>query len=240
MSWATEFFSGKSVLVTGGTSGIGAGMVAAFSQAGATVIATGATDAEVGAAKGEASFHRLDVRDNAAVKTFIAAIDRLDVLVNCAGIIRRAAEHDPDVFDELLDVNLSGTMRACTACRPLLAKSHGAIVNIGSIYSFLGAPHAPGYGASKGGVVQLTHALAGAYAPDGIRVNALAPGWIEAGIALPRLADPAGAASLMARVPLKRWGTPADVAQAALFLTSPLASYITGATLPVDGGYLVS
>ena len=126
-------YSGKSVLVVSGTSGIGAGMVVAFAAAGAIVTATGATQAEVDAASGHANFHVLDVRDNAAVKAFVGALPVLDVVVNCAGIIRRADEHDPEIFDLLLDVNLSGTMRVCAAARPLLARRHGVILNIGSI-----------------------------------------------------------------------------------------------------------
>lgn len=231
-------YSGKSVLVVGGTSGIGAGIVAAFAAAGATVTATGATQKEVDAATGRAGFRVLDVRDNAAVNTFVTALPSLDVVVNCAGIIRRAEEHDPEVFDLLLDVNLSGTMRVCAAARPLLARSHGAILNIGSIFSVLGAPHAPGYAASKGGIAQLTRSLGGAYAADGIRVNALAPGWIEAGLSAGALGNPETVARIKPRIPLVRFGTPEDVANATLFLCSPFASYITGAVLPVDGGYL--
>jgi NAD(P)-dependent dehydrogenase (short-subunit alcohol dehydrogenase family) len=231
-------YTGKSVLVVGGTSGIGAGIVAAFAAAGATVTTTGATQKEVDAAPRNASLHVLDVRDNAAVRVFVGALPSLDVVVNCAGIIRRAEEHDPEVFDLLLDVNLSGTMRVCAAARPLLARTHGVILNIGSIFSVLGAPHAPGYAASKGGVAQITRSLGGAYAADGIRVNALAPGWIDAGIALGALSNPDTVARIKPRIPLARYGTPEDVANAALFLCSPFASYITGAVLPVDGGYL--
>ena len=131
-------------------------------------------------------------------------------------------------------------MRVCVAARPLLKASRGAILNIGSIFSFLGAPHAPGYAASKGGVAQLTRSLAGSFAADGIRVNALAPGWIEAGIAIAALNNPDTAARIKPRIPLVRYGTPEDVANAALFLCSPYAAYITGAVLPVDGGYLAN
>lgn len=231
-------YSNKTVLVTGGTSGIGAGIVKAFAAAGATLIATGGTEAEVQAATGPAKFHVLDVRSNDAVKALITALPSIDVVINCAGIIRRAEEYDPETFDLLLDVNLSGTMRVCVAARPQLKASRGSILNIGSIFSFLGAPHAPGYAASKGGVANLTRSLAGNYAADGIRVNALAPGWIEAGIAIPALNNPDTAARIKPRIPLVRYGTPEDVANAALFLCSPLAAYITGAVLPVDGGYL--
>ena len=138
----------------------------------------------------------------------------------------------------MLDVNLTGAMRLSTACRDMLAGG-GAILNIASMFSFFGAGHAPAYAASKGGVAQLTKSLAVAYAKEGIRVNALAPGWIETSMtAVPR-ANPTRNAELMGRTPLGRWGTPKDLVAPALFLCSPLAGFITGAILPVDGGYLV-
>ncbi|RYE08592.1 MAG: SDR family oxidoreductase [Hyphomicrobiales bacterium] len=240
MSWAAGFFANKSVLVVGGTSGIGLGIATAFRDAGATVRATGATDIEVANADAAGiAFSRLDVRDNDAVKAFVGGLPSLDVLVNCAGIIRRNDEHDPEIFDLVLDVNLSGTMRLCAAARPLLAQSHGVILNTASMLSFTGGGLVPGYAASKGGVAQLTKSLAIAYAKDGIRVNALAPGWIATGFTQALQEDEARAAPILARTPLGRWGTPGDLAGPALFLCSPLAGFVTGTILPVDGGYLV-
>ena len=233
-------YSGKSVLVVGGTSGIGAGMVVAFAAAGAIVTATGATQAEVDAASGHANFHVLDVRDNAAVKAFVGALPVLDVVVNCAGIIRRGSEHDPEVFADVLDVNLTGTMRLCAAARPLLAKAAGCIVNTASVLSFSGGGLVPGYSASKGGVAQLTKSLAIAYAADRIRVNAIAPGWVATKLTQPLQDDPGRSAAILARTPLGRWGRPDDIAGAAVFLCSPAALFITGAVVPVDGGYLVT
>jgi NAD(P)-dependent dehydrogenase (short-subunit alcohol dehydrogenase family) len=239
--WAREFYDRKTVLVSGGTSGIGFGLATAFAAAGADVHATGATEAEVVAARAaspDIGFSVLDVRDNAAVEALARQFDGLAVLANCAGVNLRAAEFTPEGFETVVDINLSGSMRMATACRSRLAG--GAILNIASMFAFFGAGHAPAYAASKGGVAQLTKSLAVGYARDGIRVNALAPGWIETAMtAVPR-ADPARNAELMARTPLGRWGTPADLAPAALFLCSPLASYITGAVLPVDGGYLIA
>jgi NAD(P)-dependent dehydrogenase (short-subunit alcohol dehydrogenase family) len=142
-------------------------------------------------------------------------------------------------FERVLAVNLGGTMRMCVAAKPKLAAARGAIVNLGSMYSFFGAAHAPAYAASKGAVVQLTKSLAAAWAADGIRVNALAPGWIDTDMARPALQDPVRAAPIMARTPMKRWGTPDDVAVAALFLLSDAARFVTGVVLPVDGGYLI-
>ena len=230
------------LFVTGATSGFGEAIARRFVREGHKVIAAGRRAERLAALKAElgAALHTivLDVRDNAAVKSYVAGLSRLDVVVNCAGIIKRAEEYDPETFDLLLDVNLSGTMRVCVASRPLLKASGGAILNIGSIFSLLGAPHAPGYAASKGGVALLTRSLAGNFAADGTRVNALAPGWIDAGIAVAALSNPETAARIKPRIPLVRYGTPEDVANAALFLCSPYAAYITGAVLPVDGGYL--
>lgn len=240
MNWATGFYSGRAVLVVGGTSGIGLGIATAFRDAGAEVVATGATQGELDAAKDieGIAFQLLDVRDPAAIGAAAANSGPIAALVDCAGVNLRAAEFTEEGFTTALDINLTGAMRLATAFRPRLAG--GAILAIGSMFSFFGAPHAPAYAASKAGLVGLVKSLAVAFAPEGIRVNALAPGWIETAMtAVPR-ADPARFAELSARIPIGRWGTPADIAPAALFLCSPLASYITGAVLPVDGGYLVA
>lgn len=241
MTWATEFFSGKTVVITGATSGIGRGIGGAFADAGAIVHVTGATQAEVEIAATEEprfSYTQLDVRSTEQVGQYAGAFEHVDVLVNCAGVNLRAAELTPPGFETVIDINLNGTMRTAYAFRERLAG--GAVLNIGSMFSFFGAPHAPAYAASKHAVAGLTKSLAIAFAPQQIRVNALAPGWIETAMtAVPR-ANAARNAELMGRTPLGRWGTPADLAPAALFLCSPLAGYITGAVLPVDGGYLVA
>jgi NAD(P)-dependent dehydrogenase (short-subunit alcohol dehydrogenase family) len=227
------------VVITGGSGGIGQGIGRAFAEAGAKVHATGASEAEIAAAKAnqpDFSYSVLNVRSDSEIRALAERFDRVDVLVNCAGVNLRAAEFTMDGFEAVLDINLTGTMRCATAFRDRL--KGGAILNIGSVFSFFGAPHAPAYAASKGAVVSLTKSLAIAYAADPIRVNALAPGWIETAMtAVPR-ANPVRNAELMARTPLGRWGTPADLAPAALLLCSPLAGFITGATLPVDGGYM--
>jgi NAD(P)-dependent dehydrogenase (short-subunit alcohol dehydrogenase family) len=238
-------FSNKVAVVTGGTGGIGWGVADAFSAEGADVLVTGLTPSEADAANrlaGERSIRAvpLDVADASAVEKFFAALTRVDILVNCAGMIRRRDEYDLAVFERVVAVNLTGTMRACQAARPLLARGGGAVVNVASMYSFFGAGHAPGYGASKGAVVQLTKALAREYANQNIRVNAVAPGWIRTPITDPVHGDPEKSAPIVARTPLGRWGEPRDVAGPVLFLCSEAAAFVTGVVLPVDGGYLLT
>ena len=235
----------RRVLVTGATSGIGAGIARAFAAAGDEVVATGATDAEVAAAaapEGSAGIdvRRLDVRDGEAVRALVEGLGELDVVVNCAGVIRRGAEHDPVAFAETVDINLTGTMRVCAAARAGQKARGGCIVNTASMLSFFGGGLVPGYSASKGGVAQLTKSLAIAYAADGIRVNAVAPGWIATPLTQALQDDPARSAPILARTPLGRWGTPEDVAGPVLFLASAAARFVTGVVLPVDGGYLIA
>lgn len=236
-------FNGKSVLVSGGTSGIGAAVSMAFRSMGATVTSTGAFQHEIDALPREdAALARvLDVRDQSAIDALIGGMEKLDVLVNCAGIIRRGEEHDPAVFADVIDINLTGTMRMCTAARPLLAAAgHGSIVNLASMLSIFGGGLVPGYSASKGGIAQLTKSLAIAYAPDGIRVNAVAPGWIATPLTSALREDDARSDAILARTPLGRWGQPDDIAGPVLFLCSEMASFITGTTLNIDGGYAIA
>jgi NAD(P)-dependent dehydrogenase (short-subunit alcohol dehydrogenase family) len=245
MTMNNDFFQGRQVLVVGGSSGIGAGIGAAFHAQGAQVTVSGATAAEVERARAAPELAgiavvQLDVRDDAAVRSAIGSLDTLDVLVNCAGVIRRGEELDPAVFAQVLDINLNGSMRCCAAARDLLKASGGCIINTASMLSFFGGGLVPAYSASKGGIAQLTKSLAIAYAADGIRVNALAPGWIATPLTAALQQDAARSGPILARTPMNRWGTPEDVAGGALFLASPWAGFVTGTVLPVDGGYLIT
>ncbi len=240
-----DLFSGRQVLVTGGTSGIGAAIAAAFLSLGADVLATGVTGAEIAAARQNealagAAFEVLDVRDALGVTSLVGALSRLDHVVNCAGVIRRGAELDPDVFADVVDINLNGTMRVCAAARPLLARAGGTIVNTASMLAFFGGGLVPAYSASKGGIAQLTKSLAIAYAADGIRVNAIAPGWIATPLTEAVRTDPERSSQITGRTALKRWGEPVELAGGVLYLSSPLASFVTGTVLVIDGGYLIT
>jgi NAD(P)-dependent dehydrogenase (short-subunit alcohol dehydrogenase family) len=231
--------------VVGASSGIGAAIAQAFKACGERVLATAANADELSKAVANPKlegieFSVLDVRDKSQVNAWVSSIKELHVVVNCAGIIKRAAEHDPEVFDEVVQINLNGTMRVCSAARAALKQTRGCIINTASMLSFFGAGLAPGYSASKGGVAQLTKSLAVAYAADRIRVNAVAPGWIITPLTKALQDDPARSSAILSRTPMGRWGTPEDVAGPVLFLASQAASFVTGVILPVDGGYLIN
>ena len=237
--------SERKILVIGGSSGIGAAIAQAFATSGDHVIATGVTKEEVERAwvqseQNKISFQQLDVRDGNVVQDCIDEIDSLDVLVNCAGVIRRNAEHQPEVFVDVIDINLNGSMRVCTAAREKLKQRKGCIINTASMLSFFGGGLVPGYSASKGGIAQLTKSLAIAYAPDGIRVNAVSPGWIATQLTQALQEDSQRSEAILSRTPLGRWGEPADVVGPVLFLASDAARFVTGVVLPVDGGYLIT
>jgi NAD(P)-dependent dehydrogenase (short-subunit alcohol dehydrogenase family) len=235
--------SGKHALVTGGASGIGYGIALAFLQAGAEVTVTARTNKSLAACAvetphGELTALRLDVTNDLSIEEAMDGIDDLDILVNGAGtVIRQGGEFRPDRFADVINTNLIGVMRMCHECMGKLALKRGCILNIGSMFSYYGAPHAPAYGASKTAVISLTKSLAIAWAEHRVRINAIAPGYIETKMTAPIKDDETRMAAIMARSPMKRWGTPDEIGAAAVFLCSPAASFITGAVLNVDGGF---
>lgn len=239
MTYQSGLFAGKRAIVAGATQGIGATIANHLAALGAGVTALGLGGGD-GTLHAAVEVRQADVTSQASIDAALADVGDLDIVFNCAGIIQRGAEHDPEVFARVLEVNLTGTMRVCSATRDRLKARRGCIVNTASMLTFFGGGLVPGYAASKGGVGQLTKSLAIAYAADGIRVNAIAPGWIATPLTRALQEDPARSGPILARTPMARWGTPDDVARAAVFLCTPAAAFITGVILPVDGGYMVS
>lgn len=228
---------GKHVLISGGAGGIGTAFAHAFLQHGAQVTVTDLKPPPDDLLKAGARFELLDVTSDEAVLALSKKIDTLDVLIHCAGKLKRWEEHQPEVFREIVDIHLFGNVRLASAFRPHLKRTRGCLINIASMYSYFGAPQVPAYAAAKTAVVGLTRSLALAYADDGIRVNAIAPGWIATEISRGGRENPEFNDKLIGRLPNKRWAEPEELAGTALFLASPASSLINGVTIPVDGGY---
>jgi 3-oxoacyl-[acyl-carrier protein] reductase len=240
-------FHDGAVLVTGGTSGIGHAIAHAFHDAGAAVTVTG-TRADAGGYDVDLApftYHQCHLSAPDEIAALADSLGALDVLVNNAGqnLPGGRNEYEPEVFEEVVAVNLFGAFRLANRCRPLLTRSTldggASVINLGSMSSYFGIEIVPGYGAAKAGVVQMTKTLAVAWAKHGIRVNAIAPGVVETAMTAPMMGIDSLTAPLLARTPLGRFATPADIAPVALFLASPAARYITGQTLPVDGGFSI-
>jgi len=240
-------YADAKVLVTGGTHGIGYGIAHAYREAGAEVTITGTRD-DLTAYDGDFAAMRylpLQLTEDASINRVAAALPALDILVNNAGasLVGGRNEYEPDAFDTAVRINLTGAYRLAAACKPKLAASSfpggSSVVGIASMTSFFGNPLVPGYGAAKAGLVQLTMTLGIAWAADHIRVNAVAGGIIRSQMTAPMLDQPSLIKPYLARMAIKRVGEPTDVAAGVLFLTSPAASYITGQTLRVDGGFSI-
>lgn len=240
-------FIGKVAVVTGGTGGIGGAICKAFAAAGAQVIATGWGEPELAARREDKEFagiaiHALDVGDAAAVQKFAAGIARCDYLINCAGVLIRGADaFSEQAFTRSFDINVLGTVRTCEAFMPHLERSaSAAIVNTASMNSIFGSGTAPSYAASKGAVALATKSMAIAWARKSIRVNAVAPGFIDTPMSAGVRSSPEFYDRISQRTPMGRWGEPHHIAGPVLFLCSTAAAWVTGVILPVDGGYSIA
>jgi 2-dehydro-3-deoxy-D-gluconate 5-dehydrogenase len=223
--------TGKRALVTGATRGIGLGASRALTAAGAEVLGVSASGGD----------YVCDFGDRRAVYALVEQLPELDILVLNAGTIERrpAADHGDDLWDRVLEVNLTAPfVLARELGRRMVERGSGKIVFVASLLSFQGGINVPGYAASKGGVAQLTKALANEWAPHGVNVNAIAPGYIATDNTQALRDDPDRAPSILARIPAGRWGTPDDLAGAFVFLASSASDYVHGAVVPVDGGWL--
>lgn len=249
-----SILEGRVALVTGAGQGNGRAIARGLARAGAHVIATdinadnAATTAQsIRDEGGQAESHHLDITDAAGCAALASALDKstghLDVLVNNAGILIRGALEGPDAAAharQVMKVNYEGTLNVTQAFLPALRASRGAIVNVASVAAFAGWPHAVGYAPSKGAIKQLTQSLAAEIAKDGVRVNAIAPGVIATDMSASTRADTAKLERFLTRIPMGRVGEPDELVGAVLFLASSLSTYVTGITVPVDGGYLAA
>ncbi|MDO8422785.1 MAG: SDR family oxidoreductase [Parvibaculum sp.] len=239
-------FSGKTVLVVGGSSGIGNGIAHAFKDKGAAVHVWGtrakASDYSVAEGSDMTGLHydRMDVSDFEAIEKYDAPFKSLDVLVLSQGtVIYQRGEFKMDGFQKVMDVNVNSLMACAIKFHPLLAAARGSLITVSSTAAFHSTRGNPAYNASKTGAVGLTRTLAEAWAKDGIRVNGIAPGLVDTKLTKVTTENPERLAGSIQGIPMRRLGTPADMAGVALFLASPLASYVLGQTIPVDGGLIL-
>ncbi len=231
-------FTGKTVVVTGGSTGIGNGIARAFREHGAKLIITASRErAAYDTDMDGMDYHQVDIANDDAMQAFAAQVPSLHVLVNSVGtVVYKRKEFQMPTFRHVVDVNLNGVMHACVLFHDKLLATGGNIVNIASVASFRPTRGNPAYSASKGGLALLTKSLADAWGPEGIRVNGLAPGFVATKITAVSYDNPEINEGIINTTPLRRWGTPEEMGQVALFLASGMASFMTGHTIPVDGG----
>ena len=246
MNTSSFRFDGAQVLVTGGTSGIGHAIATAFADAGAIVTITGTKGAASDYETNLSAFSYQQVRlgESDSIDALVASLQSLDILVNNAGVNLPGGldEWKPEGFAASVELNLIGPMRLTAGCRKLLFASQlaggASVVNMASMTAYRATPIVPGYGSAKAGIVALTASFANRWASKGVRVNAIAPGVIDTPMTAPMAAFPELLDGELAHIPMRRLGLPKEIADAALFLSSSSASYITGQTLAIDGGYL--
>ncbi|MEM7664971.1 MAG: SDR family oxidoreductase [Pseudomonadota bacterium] len=240
-------FAGRCVLVIGGSSGIGNGIAQGFRACGAEVHVTGTRPDAGDYLEAEDSdftgltYHRLDVTDRSAAEALASAIGDVDVLVQSQGVVRYGRqEFEREGWDMVVDVNLNSVMDCARAFHSGLATRDGSMIVVSSVAAFKSTIGTPAYAASKAGAASLVKTLGEAWARDGIRVNGIAPGLVPTKLTAVTTDHPERREGALKSIPLRRMGTPEDMAGAALFLASPLASYMTGQTLVVDGGLTLS
>ena len=237
--------TGKVALVTGGASGIGYAIAEGFKEAGAEVIVTAKSDESLEKCNVETKFgairkYKLDVTNDISIEKIFEEIDDLHILVNNAGIVKRGLEYRIEHFADVINTNLMGVMRMSHEALPKLALTHGNIINIASMFSFFGSPMSPGYTASKTGLIGLTKSLANGWSQYHVRANAIAPGYIETKLTKLLQEEEEQRERITERTAMKKWGVPEDIAGAAVYLASDRASYTTGNTITVDGGYSIT
>lgn len=241
-TFPNNLFKDKTVFVSGASSGIGQAVAQGFARAGANVIATGSSADKIEKSRQKNTYpniqyEMLDVRDNDAVIARFSALNSLDVLFNCQGVARPTDEWDEKIFLDVMDINLNSVMRLSRQALPLLKQTGGNIINVASMLSYLADVDVPSYTASKTGIMGITRVLAHQYGKDGIRVNAVAPGYHKTNMTKALWSTEPSASKIAHRSALNRWGTKDDLVGPILFLASPAAAFITGVVLPVDGGF---
>lgn len=230
----------KIAIVTGGGTGLGQACVKQLLADGFKVWSLG-LDVEEKIDHPDLVEQHFDITDGAAISRLASGFDGVDALVNAAGtILHDRREFTNDGFDKVMEVNFRGTQQLCFALETQLKANRGAIVNFASMWSIFGSPGNPAYSASKGAIESFTRALAASWAADGVRTNAVAPGWVKTRMAVNAMSNPDRAGPILKRIPMARWGEPREVGQVVGFLVSSNSSYINGVTLPVDGGYAIA